>query len=175
MKKEAVDELVAAGEARNADLDSVIKEIEQQEGSSFTEPEGRPQRNRRPNPVLNIGSNSGQSYEQGVNLLTQGVKPDIEYAGGDAVVLAQIMVNLVQTFSLKKGIKKFGERGVAAALTEMEQLHQRDCWKPRKVEDLTPEQKKKALDSLLFLTEKRDGRIKGRHCANGSKQRELDG
>ena len=33
------------------------------------------------------------------------------------------------------------------------------------------EQKKKALESLIFITEKRDGRIKARACANGSKQR----
>ena len=27
------------------------------------------------------------------------------------------------------------------------------------------------LESLIFLVEKKDGRIKARHCANGSKQR----
>ena len=33
----------------------------------------------------------------------------------------------------------------------------------------------KALEALFFLTEKRDGRIKGRKCAVGSKQRTYDG
>jgi hypothetical protein len=38
--------------------------------------------------------------------------------------------------------------------------------------DLTPEQKRKAIASLMFLTEKRNGDIKGRACADGRKQRE---
>ena len=33
-------------------------------------------------------------------------------------------------------------------------------------------ERKKALESLIFLVEKKDGRIKARHCANGSKQRQ---
>jgi hypothetical protein len=38
--------------------------------------------------------------------------------------------------------------------------------------DLTARQKKSALESLMFLKEKRDGSIKGRACADGRKQRE---
>jgi hypothetical protein len=38
--------------------------------------------------------------------------------------------------------------------------------------DLTAKQKKSALESLMFLNEKRDGSIKGRSCADGRKQRE---
>ena len=36
----------------------------------------------------------------------------------------------VTTYSLQKGIKKFGQRGVDSALKEMKQLHDRDCFKP---------------------------------------------
>jgi hypothetical protein len=43
---------------------------------------------------------------------------------------------------------------------------------PVKVKDLTPTQKKAALESLMVLKEKRDGSIKGRACAYGRKQRE---
>jgi len=35
-----------------------------------------------------------------------------------------------------------------------------------------PLERKRALESLIFLTEKRDGTVKGRLCANGSTQRE---
>ena len=31
---------------------------------------------------------------------------------------------------------------------------------------------KRALESLIFLTEKKDGRIKARHCANANPQRQ---
>jgi hypothetical protein len=36
---------------------------------------------------------------------------------------------------------------------------------------LSPTEKKKTMRSLIFLTEKRDGNIKARTCADGSKQR----
>ena len=35
---------------------------------------------------------------------------------------------------------------------------------------LNREEKKQALESLLFLKEKRDGSLKGRACADGKKQ-----
>ncbi len=78
----------------------------------------------------------------------------------------------VITYSLKKGIEKFQTRGYNAALKEMEQLHERDCWKPIRVSEMKPTEKKKALESLIFLVEKKSGKIKARHCANGSKQRQ---
>ena len=39
-------------------------------------------------------------------------------------------------------------------------------------EDITKEEMKKSMESLMFLTEKRDGTVKARACANGSVQRE---
>ena len=54
----------------------------------------------------------------------------------------------------------------------MKQLHDRSCWKPISVQTLTPTERKKALESLIFLVEKKCGKIKVRHCANGSKQRQ---
>ena len=41
-----------------------------------------------------------------------------------------------------------------------------------KLKDLSKSEKNKALESLTFLVEKKSGKIKARHCANGSKQRE---
>lgn len=78
----------------------------------------------------------------------------------------------VQSFSLMKGLKKFGQKGRDAAYKEMKQLHDRVVFKPIKVEDLTELEKRRAMESLIFLVEKRDGTVKGRTCANGSTQRE---
>ena len=36
---------------------------------------------------------------------------------------------------------------------------------------LTPEEKKQALEAVNLIKEKRDGKVKGRTCANGKKQR----
>jgi hypothetical protein len=45
-------------------------------------------------------------------------------------------------------------------------------FEPIDINQLKPEEKDTAMESLLFLTEKKDGKIKGRFCANGSIQRE---
>jgi len=58
---------------------------------------------------------------------------------------------------------------------EFTQIHDMDTYTPMDASKLTREQKTKALSSLLFLTEKRDWRIKARQCAVGSKQRTFEG
>ena len=78
----------------------------------------------------------------------------------------------IVTYSLKKGLKEFGKKGYDAAFGEIKQLHDRVVFRPVNVSDLSPQEKKRALESLIFLVEKRDGRVKGRACANGSTQRE---
>ena len=70
------------------------------------------------------------------------------------------------THSLTKGIKKFKKKGYDAAKGETKQLHDRSCWQPIDVSTMTPTDKAKALESLIFLVEKKDGRIKARHCAD---------
>ena len=78
----------------------------------------------------------------------------------------------VQSYGLMKGLKKFGEKGRKAAYKEMKQLHDRVVFKPIHIEELTELERKRAMESLIFLVEKRDGTFKGRTCANGSTQRE---
>jgi len=67
-----------------------------------------------------------------------------------------------QQYILQKGLKKFGDKGRKAAVEELDQLHKRNCFEPVDVSQMTKSEKRKAMDSLLFLTEKRDGRVKGR-------------
>jgi hypothetical protein len=78
--------------------------------------------------------------------------------------------SFVQQFSLKAGLKKFGQRGHDAAYKEMKQLHQRTVFIPVDINSLTEKEKAKAMESLIFLAEKRDGTIEGRTCANRSVQ-----
>ncbi len=109
------------------------------------------------------------------------------YHEEDAMVLAIIMCQVqekvntphgtkghqfIQTYSLMKAVKKFGSKAKQAALDEMKQLHDRVVFEPISLQDMEPMEMKRALESLMFLTEKRDGRIKARTCANGSTQRE---
>jgi hypothetical protein len=79
--------------------------------------------------------------------------------------------SFLQTYSLKQGIRKFGDKGTAAAKKELGQLHGRVVFEPIGIEEMTMLEKKRAMESLIFLNEKRDGTIKARMCANGSTQR----
>jgi len=53
----------------------------------------------------------------------------------------------------------------------MKQLHQYNCVTPRS--DFSWKQKRGALEYLMKLKQKKDGSIKGRGCADGSKQHPL--
>jgi hypothetical protein len=82
------------------------------------------------------------------------------------------LMMFIQTYSLNKGLKKFGQKGKDAVMKEMKQLHKRTVFEPILIEHLTPLERKRAMESLLFLVEKRDKKVKARTCANGSTQRE---
>jgi hypothetical protein len=76
------------------------------------------------------------------------------------------------TYSLKRGLKHFGNQGKQAAHDEIKQLHDRDCFTPIDPTGLKKSECQKAIESLIFLTQKRDGRIKARTSANGNPQRQ---
>ena len=108
---------------------------------------------------------------------------DVEYDPALAFVIAQVIVDLNSKFSaeglqfaqqyiLQKGLKVFKDRGWEASYKELDQLHRRVCFGPIAIKDLTPEEKKKAMEALMFLTEKRDGTVKGRMVYNGKPTRE---
>jgi len=63
-------------------------------------------------------------------------------------------------YSVKKGLQIFGRDGAEAVLSEMQQLH-----------EMKAIEQKAALEYLMFLKKKQCGRIKGRGCADGRKQR----
>ena len=106
---------------------------------------------------------------------------DHRYAGKDYIVEDEngiIMTTegtgeVLETpqMSLKAGLRTFGTDGMKAVEKEMKQLHDRDVMIPVHKKSLTPEQRREALAYLMFLKRKRCGKIKGRRCADGRKQR----
>ena len=54
-------------------------------------------------------------------------------------------------FQLEAGIKHFGERGEVAVTKELEQFNTYWIFEPKSATDLTDEDKRKALASLIFL------------------------
>ena len=114
------------------------------------------------------------------NLITQLIpnpKEYVEYTPQLAMVIYHVMSDINnktmtkgasfgQQYILHKGLKKFGDRGSKAAAKEMDRLHQR-IFTPIDVAELTPQEKRKSMEALMFLNKKRDKSIKGRMVYNG--------
>ena len=135
---------------------------------------------------MTVQDEEWQRLEQCQNLIA-GVhpKPDEDrwYTPQMAMVIARIMTDMnskatiqgasfAQQYIVQRGLKKFGERGEAAATKEMNQLHRRNCFTPIDVATMTDEERRKSVDALMFLGEKRDKSIKGRMVYNGKPTRE---
>jgi hypothetical protein len=72
--------------------------------------------------------------------------------------------------SLKQGLKLYGDDAVKAVLKELKQVHDRKVMTPKCSQALSAQDKRDALQYLMFLKKKRCGTIKGRGCADGRKQ-----
>ena len=84
-------------------------------------------------------------------------------------------VVMAQQYSMKKAKELFGDKAGAAVMRELAQINKFETYVPLKASDLSWEEKKKALESLIFVTEKRNGDIKARKVTHGSKQCTYDG
>ncbi len=78
---------------------------------------------------------------------------------------------MMQQLFLQKGLKVFGKPGEAAVEKELQQMKDMDAYAPIDPSTLSEEEKKDAINQLMFLTQKRCGKIKARSCADGRKQR----
>jgi hypothetical protein len=109
-----------------------------------------------------------------------------EYREEKGKLMAQIIdkfisVNLInsqqyamlQTNNLKQGLHRYGQKGKEAALEEIRQLHERTVFIPINVSTMTIKEKEQAMESMIFLVEKEDKRLKARACANGSIQQKF--
>jgi len=83
----------------------------------------------------------------------------------------KVWAYIMTQYNLKPGLRKFGARGTTAAMDELTQLHIMDTWTAMDPSKISREERMRALSSLLFLKEKRTGKIKGRACINGAPQR----
>ena len=70
-------------------------------------------------------------------------------------------MNLDKQYPLHEGLKIFKWEGKTFPITEMDSLYQLDCLNPISINDMTPSEKQRAIFTLMYLTEKRDGTCKG--------------
>ena len=83
---------------------------------------------------------------------------------------------LTAQMSAKKGIKQFGDRAIAAMVKEFTQLDQgafpgKPVVCPIDADSITEQEMKMAMEAVSLIKEKRNGVLKGRACANGSRQK----
>eukprot|EP00957_Ditylum_brightwellii_P004525 343735-Ditylum_brightwellii.AAC.1 len=78
---------------------------------------------------------------------------------------------LMTQYHVSKGLKIFGKEGTEAVMKELKQLHERSVLDPKDPNKLSEEEETVSLQNLMFLKKKRCGKIKGRGCADGRKQR----
>ena len=90
------------------------------------------------------------------------------------VVLEKLFLS--PQMNARKGIKQFGERAIAAMVKEFKQLDigafpVKPVVKPIHAETLTSEERASVMEAVNLIKEKRNGVVKGRTCADGSRQR----
>ena len=79
-----------------------------------------------------------------------------------AQAIMKVQQNYSQLLNLRKGLAKFKEEGKEACKKELEQMHNRVCWRSLAVKELTYREKKRKQEGLMLLTEKKSGNVKGR-------------
>ena len=90
-------------------------------------------------------------------MVTESATPQLN-GGGKTWATAQVMMD--------KGLKMFGSDGITSVKTEMKQLHDLKIMWPQFKKELTSQQRTEALSYLMFLKQKRCGKIKARGCAD---------
>ena len=74
--------------------------------------------------------------------------------------------------SAREGLRRFGVKAAEALISEWKQLDEKKVFHGVKFEDTNYEQRSKALRLVQLIKQKRCGKIKGRTCADGRKQKE---
>ena len=96
----------------------------------------------------------------------------LEYEGREARLIAEkIQKVFVQQHLLPRAVKVFGPEARKAGKSEVKQLHDRTCFRAMAVAELTRREKERAMEGLLFISQKSTGEHKGRLAYNGKPTR----
>ena len=105
------------------------------------------------------------------NALFAGINVGHVFSSYDDEHSNQVFNFLTDQMSAKAGLKEFGNKGAASIVQELEQLLYQKVIVDRKASSLTSLQCKAALQYLMFLKEKRCGKVKAWGCVGGRQQR----
>ena len=97
----------------------------------------------------------------------------LQYEGREAQIIAEkIQKVFAQQHLLPRAIKVFGPAAKKVGKSEVKQLHDQTCVRAMAVAELTQREKKRAMEGLLFISQKSTGEHKGRLAYNGKPTRE---
>ena len=80
-----------------------------------------------------------------------------------------LITTILTQYHISKRLNVFGKPGGSAILKDLKQLHVRMVMYPKNANGMTMSKKKAVLQYLMFLKQKRRGKIKGRGCADSRK------
>jgi len=171
--------------------ETVLEEnVQESVGNETTEEEENTNENDIPEITIRSGRRvtrptrytADEGYNYFLDELDDKIEKITEYDCFEVKVIGTSMMHYQQTwenkfsfihqYELMKGLNIFCEKVRQAALKEVKQLHDRKVFEPISIDGLTKFEKERAMESIAFLTEKRNKTIKARMCANGSTQRE---
>ena len=113
---------------------------------------------------LKYDPESSKSYTKGTSLFQASSITDTKPQH-----LVQTIAGLMLTqMTARAGIRKHGDRARDAIRKEFKQMVDKNVYSAMRKRDLTPEQIQEALRAINVIKEKRCGKLKGRHCADGS-------
>ena len=113
-----------------------------------------------------IPSMTGKKYSFATTVLGSNMLGDEAYEYNQ-----EVTYSFMQQLSVKAALTKWGDDAAAAGEKEVSQLEWRETFVPKRMSDLTTEQKGKILQSHMFVVKKRDGVTKARIVAGGNQQR----
>jgi hypothetical protein len=82
-----------------------------------------------------------------------------------------VAFSFMQQLSVKSALREWGDNARAAGEKEVNQLHWREMFVPRRMLELTAEQRTKILQSHMFIGQKWTRETKARMVAGGNTQR----
>ena len=119
------------------------------------------------------GEVSGNKYVEVT--MHVNVQDPASFVHNEAEALEEILgIAMAQHFIIRAVLNKFGSKGEKSVINDLTQLHTMSTYYPVDSTTLTKKQKLDALNYLMFLIEKRNGKIKARACSDGSKQRKQE-
>ena len=131
--------------------------------------------------VVNLYQGAGYSAKKGfINVeVNRGAGPLMQMTSEESEAHVVGLV-LAQMYSLRKGTELFGEKAEQATMAELTQIDNFETYKPVHKHELSEQDRRDALESMIEVTEKRadeEGhrKIKSRMVADGSKQRSYEG